>query len=379
MDTTAKEQAFNETVIALYEGVTDPGGFNAALHRMTQLTGSAHSVFILWPHGATGGSIENNSGDPGHLVDLYNSSYNALDPAREVVPFLPEGAWFYDRRELSPATLRQSPFHQDFLYREGIGSLVAMRAITDHQTMAFFGQQKYLDRPHYEQHDLEMLEKLSPHLRRVTRLRLELAVLRMRQGWLESAFSQLKASMILCDGSGRILFTNRAAESMLKDCTQALTIRAGHLSAWRNPNLVTAALGRAAGLFAPGVGAALSLQAARGKQIAWVVPVPPSSGLAAPWQRPVALVWVRQPEAAAEADEGDGPDFELLKAVYGLTQAECRIAELILRDLSPQECAQTLGVALATVRTQVRSLHAKCGCRRQTSLIRILEQFRKPV
>ena len=107
----------------------------------------------------------------------------------------------------------------------------------------------------------------------------------------------------------------------------------------------------------------------------------PSSSLAAPWQRPVALVWVRQPEAGtkAEADEGDGPDFELLKAVYGLTQAECRIAELILQDLSPQECAQVLGVALATVRTQVRSLHAKCGCRRQTSLIRILEQFRKPV
>ncbi|MDW3687863.1 helix-turn-helix transcriptional regulator [Cupriavidus sp. CV2] len=375
MDMTAKEQAFNETVIALYEGVTDPGGFNAALHRMTQLTGSAHSVFILWPHGAIGGSIENNSGDPGQLVDLYNSSYNALDPARDVVPFLPEGAWFYDRRELSPETLRQSPFHQDFLYREGIGSLVAMRAVTDHQTMAFFGQQKYLDRPLYEERDLKMLEKLSPHLRRVTRLRLELAVLRMRQGWLESAFSQLKASMILCDGSGRILFTNRAAEAMLKDSMQALTIRAGHLSAWRNPNIVAAALGRAAGLFAPGVGAALSLQAARGKQIAWVVPVPPSSSLAAPWQRPVALVWVKQPEP----DEGDGPDFELLKAVYGLTQAECRIAELILQDLSPQECAQALGVTLATVRTQVRSLHAKCGCRRQTSLVRILEQFRKPV
>lgn len=58
--TNALAGEFSDAVIALYEGITDPNGFSAALGTLSHLTGSPHSIFILWPNGSPGGKFDDS-------------------------------------------------------------------------------------------------------------------------------------------------------------------------------------------------------------------------------------------------------------------------------------------------------------------------------
>lgn len=64
---------------------------------------------------------------------------------------------------------------------------------------------------------------------------------------------------------------------------------------------------------------------------------------------------------------GEAVDFA---ATYRLTAAECEVLALLLRGSTPAEIAATRGVAVSTVRTQLKRLFAKSGTRRQADLVR---------
>lgn len=57
-------------------------------------------------------------------------------------------------------------------------------------------------------------------------------------------------------------------------------------------------------------------------------------------------------------------------AARGLTPAELGVLTLLLDGETPSEIAATRGVAISTVRTQLKRLFAKTGTRRQADLVR---------
>lgn len=371
----SKEALFHETVATLYAATTDTGGFSGALECMSALTGSANSVFLYVPNGKQIATIEDGfHGLATDLVDRYNSAYNALDPAREIVLSMPMGSWYYDQRDLPSGFKARDPFYQEFFLPGGLRCMVATLAYDGPAVTGFFGQQRLTDQDLYEGDALRLLDALTPHLMRATALRMELAELRSRVAFLEDSLQQLNAGMLLCDGDGRVVFSNPAAEVALADPQHPLIIRAGQLMAKRDTGMLRVAINKARGGSSTGAATALCIDMASGSQLVWIVPVQAHTALAAPWQRPLALVWMRPPDQLA-----DRPDFELFKTIYGLTAAEVRLATLLEQDLSPVECADALGVSIATVRTQLRALFAKCGCSRQSSLIRLLLTFKRPV
>lgn len=60
---------------------------------------------------------------------------------------------------------------------------------------------------------------------------------------------------------------------------------------------------------------------------------------------------------------------EQLKSLYGLTQAEARLALKLCEGNTPAKCAKNMGVCITTIRTQLRALMEKTGSHRQTELI----------
>lgn len=65
----------------------------------------------------------------------------------------------------------------------------------------------------------------------------------------------------------------------------------------------------------------------------------------------------------------------LLQAVYGLTAAETDIALQLFAGRSAEDIAQSRAVTVQTVRTQIKSLLAKSGARRQVELVAQLGQM----
>ncbi len=61
-----------------------------------------------------------------------------------------------------------------------------------------------------------------------------------------------------------------------------------------------------------------------------------------------------------------------LAQLFRFTAAESRLAMALLAGAEAAEYATANGVSLATVRTQLRSLLAKTGTRRQAELVRLL-------
>jgi DNA-binding CsgD family transcriptional regulator len=66
------------------------------------------------------------------------------------------------------------------------------------------------------------------------------------------------------------------------------------------------------------------------------------------------------------------PAQEVLRALYGLTPAECRVALLLGDGHAPGKIAGMVGVTDNTVRSQIKSIFSKTGVKRQGELIRLL-------
>ncbi|UZW57292.1 helix-turn-helix transcriptional regulator [Sphingobium sp. JS3065] len=58
-----------------------------------------------------------------------------------------------------------------------------------------------------------------------------------------------------------------------------------------------------------------------------------------------------------------------IRALYGLTRAEAEVAEALCAGRGLEELSQERGVALHTVRTQIKNIYAKLDCSRQSELV----------
>ncbi|HYC45276.1 MAG TPA: helix-turn-helix transcriptional regulator [Burkholderiales bacterium] len=66
------------------------------------------------------------------------------------------------------------------------------------------------------------------------------------------------------------------------------------------------------------------------------------------------------------------PPMWAVAALYRFTPAETRLAARLAAGDDPEEIAQQLGVKITTVRSQLASVFAKTGTRRQAQLVRLL-------
>jgi DNA-binding CsgD family transcriptional regulator len=66
------------------------------------------------------------------------------------------------------------------------------------------------------------------------------------------------------------------------------------------------------------------------------------------------------------------PRPHVLKMIFGLTESEANVAAAIAHGDAPNDIAETRGISLATVRSQLASIYAKTAARRQSELVSLL-------
>ena len=66
------------------------------------------------------------------------------------------------------------------------------------------------------------------------------------------------------------------------------------------------------------------------------------------------------------------PPVELVQSLFDLTPAEARVARGLASGKTTEDIASDSGVALSTVRTQMRSVLEKTGCARQVDVVSLL-------
>ena len=69
------------------------------------------------------------------------------------------------------------------------------------------------------------------------------------------------------------------------------------------------------------------------------------------------------------------PTFDALNAVFGLSAAEARLAQLLARGESVESAAQMLEIKPTTARSQLAAVFEKTGTRRQAKLVALLSRL----
>jgi DNA-binding CsgD family transcriptional regulator len=69
------------------------------------------------------------------------------------------------------------------------------------------------------------------------------------------------------------------------------------------------------------------------------------------------------------------PTFDVLNAVFGLSAAEARIAQLLAQGESVESAAQLLEIKPTTARSQLAAVFEKTGTRRQAKLVALLSRL----
>ena len=216
--------------------------------------------------------------------------------------------------------------------------------------------------------ELAASQQLLPHLRRAMQLRLLLERSEWQQLLALEALDRLASGALLVDGSGRVVFANRAALELAATrdviVVEARGIRTRHRTQTR---LLQSLIGSA---IRGGPGGALAVARASGALPIAVLVAPLKGALAlaaaVDGLAGAAAIFLSDPERQVE------PSAERLMALYGFTPTEARVAIQVARAGTIAGAAAALRLAPETVRTHLKRIYTKTGINRQSALVRLL-------
>ncbi len=278
----------------------------------------------------------------------------------------------------TPEERRRCAVHQEFLPRWRVDRCLiqGFPIGTDRAGYLAIHRSSASDPP-FEAADARTVTRLVRHLGKAFEVRERIGHLQAEVDNLEAAIDALPSALMLTDGSGRIAFASRRALELLRRGDGL--VGAGGRLAVQLSGLESAALrvllAEASRSLTPvprsgAVGVTRSLGQSQYQVV--VAPLPHRSPLALIGHRADVLVLIADPDSQAQ---GRG---ELLAVLYRLTPAETRLALGLYDGSSLQEYADRHGIARDTAKNQLARVFSKCGCRKQSELIKLIAAIPTP-
>lgn len=229
--------------------------------------------------------------------------------------------------------------------------------------------------PAFDNEVLSGLGALIPHLDTAFAVRRRLMGLEARATHMETALDVLPTGIAIVDKNGRCLFLNQKAREILKK-RDGLIESHGLLTASRTAeaNALRGLLARASGELNGTDRLSTLLRISRRKGCPLNVVVAPFPG-----DEAVGMSQHRMIILITDPDENPAGLMQALATLFRLTPAEARLAEALAAGGSLAEIAEQFQITLATVRTQLKSVLRKTETKRQSELMRLLQNIILPV
>lgn len=229
-------------------------------------------------------------------------------------------------------------------------------------TLSLFGSRR---RNPFDQSTRNLLNAITPHLRRALRA---YSVLKPAgNGPGPAALNTLPTPIAVCAADGNIIYVNAAAESLLT-AQSAISARAGCLHACdpRDDPSLMAAIRRTVNDSSGYAGATLTVRGIGDATSYTVVVCPMVIDAQTPAPGGKAAVVTFHPDAA------QAKPWQVLQKSFALTGAEVRLLQGFYLGGTLSDVAERIGISTSTARTQIKSIFAKTGVRRQVELMQLL-------
>jgi DNA-binding CsgD family transcriptional regulator len=223
----------------------------------------------------------------------------------------------------------------------------------------------------FEAAHIVRFQYLYRHIERAVRVGFQLGTLGTMQRMSFELLDENPLSIFVLDAKCYVLFANRAARA-LADSDEGLVLNSEGLSLMlrEDDTKLQSLIAQAAMTRRPdSVASGGAMQALRrsGKR--------PFSILVSPLSRTSLSMTTVHPSVCvivADPDRDVSPSEELLRAIYGLTRAEARLAVRLAAGEELQAAAGALGIGYPTARSQLAAIFRKTNTRRQGELVKIL-------
>jgi DNA-binding CsgD family transcriptional regulator len=223
----------------------------------------------------------------------------------------------------------------------------------------------------FETAHIDRFRFIYRHIERAVRVGFQLGTMGTMQRMSLELLDDNPLSIFVLDAKGYVLLANRAARA-LADSDEGLVLNSEGLSLTlrEDDTRLQSLIARAATARMPDrVASGGAMQALRksGRR--------PFSILVSPLSRTSLSMTTMHPSVCvivADPDRDVSPSQDLLRALYGLTRAEARLAVRLAAGEELQAAAGNLGIGYPTARTQLAAIFRKTGTRRQGELVKIL-------
>lgn len=363
---------FNATVDLIYDAALEPALWPEALTRVASMLNAVGALVVQ---------------DDFVRPDRSFILVGRLDPelyGNYVDDYMPSNPWAIAATRMAPGivvpiadmvptdALRRTRFYQDVLRPQDILHCLVETAVRTRTSALSVAVVRSPTMGAGDTEDKARFEQISHHLARAARLTARTAEATHKQTSLEHALDALDGGIMLVDREARLIWANRAADGFLAAADGLMLIRGVIHGASGSitralAQLVADAVARRRGPGAMRVERPSTLQpyfvsaAPIGTAERWPGAGRPAVGRAA------AILLVTHP--ATGLSEARAAAFRTL---YGLTEAEARVAAIVGSGHSAPQAAALLAVSAATVRTHLSRCFDKTGVRTQVELARLM-------
>ncbi|HEX9158655.1 MAG TPA: hypothetical protein VF835_00385 [Rhizomicrobium sp.] len=346
----------------LYGTAVETGDWRPALERFCQLLGSCEAGFTMTAGGPDTMSMLETTGRmlTPELTGLYVRHYGRFDPKLKVLAHNAPGYLFNDARHFDERFVARDLFYQEYSRRVGTRHTLHMVAERSAGRQLYLAAMRKRRAGPYEPRSEALFRQASGHFVRALALKERMDCLR-RAG---DALDALDFGVLVVDSVHRVCLLNRAAEVLLLEEDELRTGRgilcavSAHIDRRLKALIGSVLAGR-------GEGGVLEIPNAKGGTLTLrVVPLPASHRMGVhASSAALVLIYGKSKRQLGRRD---------LATLYGLTEAESRVAVAVGEGVTLTAIAARHAVRYSTVRSQLLSVMQKMGVHRQADVARLL-------
>lgn len=360
-----------EVIQTIYDAALDETRWPQALKELGELTGSQAATFWVLdgseqPRLPTFTYINL---DPAFVQD-YLDHVTHLDPTVQYLVAHPKQAIVHDGLVITEREKDRHPYYDwhgrfsDTRFRI-VGQVCPAPAV--HAGVALHRTRKA---GRYESQDLERFAALYRHLERALAIGFRLGSLGAIQQCTAELLDRHPAAVLFLDEHKRIVYANRNAETLCSNRDGIEFRAAGIVLLRRQDNdklqrLIALALSPVSSGDPPG--GVMRAQRPSGRRPYSLIVAPVSGRYPAlSTLRPAVCLMISDPHSQRPLPN------HVLRASFGLTEAEARLAALLAAGEELRAAAAKLGITYGTARARLAEIFQKTETRRQGELIKIL-------
>jgi DNA-binding CsgD family transcriptional regulator len=363
------QQALSNLLGSLYDAAADPNLWSLFLEQLAQSTQARSALLLMRNVGQDMYTISSSWAVDPLASRLYHEHYSAIDVWAHRGLSKAAGVVCSSEELCSREELRTTEIYNDLMTRFGME--YGMFGVMENSPSRWASVSLFREESgsSFNASELEILQFLSPHMRRAFNLHFEFSGMKALSLGLQKSLDMLTTGVIFFDAQGEIAYMNRTASTIVSQRNGLLATHRG-LSAEAPTesalliNTILEAVSRSNGI---GISRQVSIQVSRRARPALQIAISPIRDQAIDASNPVAAVALITDPLLRHR-----PSQDILRSLFGLTPAECRVALLLGDGHSPREISQMVGVSFNTVRSQIRSIFLKTDVKRQGELIRLL-------